>query len=102
MYALNDNEEKIIGTFGKNQCKFDDTKMTLKWKDGSEIIAIYRNYLEDDMELDDGTDEELWSFLFEVIDVNGTPPVYITEHNLFIVNYHNFPDEIIADGKKIN
>jgi len=104
MYALNEREEKVIGRFVDNQSKYEDAEMWLKWKDGSQVVAKYRMYLEDvnDCEPEDEKYEEFWSFVFEVTDVKGTPPVHITHHNLFIVSYHNFPDEIVVDGKKIN
>ena len=36
------------------------------------------------------------------IELTGKPPVEITEADFFIINYHNFPTEIICNGKKIN
>lgn len=94
---LNDNEEKIIGTFMINADENEGKKMLLKWKNGSQIQGIYDSYMEDesDYDMDEDGYEEFWSFVFKAIDLVGNPPVFITEDEYFCINYHNFPDEII-------
>lgn len=101
---LNHKEEKIIGKFFEISDEFENLTLILKWNEYSQITAIYDSYIEDesDCDMDDVQYEEFWSFVFKAIDVFGVPPVCITEDNCFLINYHNFPDEIIADGKKIN
>lgn len=83
---------------------YDKKTMLLTWSDGSKVIALFDTCFEDDneYEMDDEKYEEFISFVFTVLSIEGNPPVYITEDSGFIVNYHNFPDEIIVDGKKIN
>ncbi len=101
---LNGKEEKIIGKF-MNICEmYEEKEITLKWDENNCIKCVYDSYIEDetDCELEDADYEEFWSFVFEAIEVIGEPPVYITEDDYFCVDYRNFPDEIIADGKKIN
>ena len=104
MRYLNDKEEKIIGTFMYNMDDYYNCTVTLKWKDGSWVIAEFDACSEDDndLELDDENYEELTSFVFKALWVKDNPPVYITEDAFFLVDYRNFPDEIIAGGKKIN
>lgn len=101
---LNKREAEIIGTFMDVEDDFEGKKLILKWNNGSQVTAVYDTYIEDeaDCEIEDGNYEEFWSFVFKAIDLIGEPPVYITEDEYFCVNYHNFPDEIIADSKKIN
>ncbi|MBQ6998922.1 MAG: hypothetical protein IJN62_03945 [Clostridia bacterium] len=101
---LNDKEESIIGNFMNVADEYEQKEMILKWENGSQIHGIYDSYMEDetDFDIDDREYQEFWSFVFSVIDLTGDPPVYITEDEFFCVDYRNFPDEIIADGKKIN
>lgn len=101
---LNDKEEKIIGKFMDVADDLEEKMLTLKWNDGSQVLAIYDSYMEDevDCELDDEEYEEFWSFVFKAIDLVGTPPVYITEDKYFCVDYRNFPNEILDGTKKVN
>lgn len=101
---LNNNEEKIIGSFMNIADEVEGEIVILKWGNESKVKGIYDSYIEDenDLELDDEKYEEFWSFVFKVVEVIGEPPVYITEDEYFCINYHNFPDEIIVDDKKIN
>lgn len=101
---LNNKEEKIIGSFMTIADEVEGETVILKWEDGSEVKGIYDSYIEDenDLELDDEKYEEFWSFVFEVVEVSGEPPVYITEDDYFCVNYHNFPEKIMVNGKDIN
>ena len=103
---LNPHEEKIIGTFSNNCTPFYKTPTTLllRWAD-CEILAVFLEEMEDENDPDGGIDdpefEEFWSFLFRVKEVHGHPPV--EPYNGFIlVNYHNFPEEILHDGVKVN
>lgn len=104
MLFLNEKEEKIIGVFINNTDKYENERMVLKWKDGSFVVATFDTYIEDedDCDIEDENYEEFWSFVFKVHRIEGEPPVFITQHDYFLVNYRNFPDEIIAKGKKIN
>lgn len=101
---LNDKEEKVIGKFMTCSDEYEQKPMILKWGNKTVVKAIYDSYIEDeaDCEMDDSDYEEFWSFIFKVVDVSDKPPVFVTEDRYFCVNYHNFPDEIICDGKKIN
>lgn len=104
MVYLNDKEEKIIGLFMDIADDLEGKSLVLKWKDGSQMKAIYDSYMEDEMdcELEDDNYEEFWSFVFEAVSVSGNPPVFITEDNFFCINYQNFPDEILVGNKKVN
>ncbi len=101
---FSENEEKIIERFYDNLDEFDNKKMLLIWNDGSKIFANFDTCFEDDneLEMDDENYEEFCSFIFEVLAVEGNPPVHISEANFCLINYHNFPDTILADGQKIN
>ena len=37
-----------------------------------------------------------------MIKSEGTPPVDVSEAKYFVVNYHNFPENILLNGEKIN
>lgn len=78
--------------------------MILKWGSKIRIHARFDTCFEDDndLEIDDTDYEEYTSFVFKKLHVIGEPPVFITEHDHFCIDYRNFPDEIITDGKKIN
>ena len=52
--------------------------------------------------MDDAIYEEYISFVFKLIEAFENLPIYITEDKYFCVDYRNFPDEILVDGKKIN
>ena len=101
---LNKNEEEIIDRFLGNLDEYDSQEMKLIWRDVGTITARFDTCFENDNELDesDAEYEEFESFVFEVICISGDPPVYITEDNYFCIDYHNFPDEILIDGIKIN
>jgi len=94
-----DEERKITQAFYRNLDRFEAEKMTLAWESGT--ITAHFDTCFDDFN-DDNEDEEYTSFVFKVIDVSGEPPVFITKDNFFCVNYHNFPDAIMVEGKKIN
>lgn len=101
---LNDYEEKIIDTFMGNLNEYENEEMSLIWKDGSALVATFDTCFEDENEydMDDPRYEEFTSFAFTAILMFGKPPVYITEDKGFLIDYHNFPEKIIARGKKIN
>ncbi len=99
---LNNKEEEIIGVFLGNLDHFESFEMLLKWDNGSQVKALFDTCFED--EDDDENDvefEEYMSFMFKVISVVGEPPIEICD-NYFLINYRNFPKEIIVDSKKIN
>lgn len=104
MIYLNENEEKIIGKFMDNEDNYTQKILTLIWSDGSKATARYDTFIEDesDSELDDEGYEEFWSFVFEKIEASGEPPIEVTEDNCFTISYHNFPTDIVLDGKKVN
>lgn len=101
---LNEKEEKIISHFLSRLNQYDIEEMKLLWLDGSVVFANFDTCFEDDNGLDEDDEayEEFTTFVFKVIDISGNPPVFITEDDFFCVNYRNFPDEILVDGKKIN
>lgn len=101
---LNNHESAVVGTFAENLDQYGNEIMELIWKDGSKIKAEFDTCFEDDndLEMDEEGYEEFTSFAFTVISVSGEPPVYITEDNGFLIDYHNFPDEILVNDEKIN
>ena len=104
MIYLNENEEKIIGKFIEVEDKYENNALSLVWKNGDRVEAKYDSFIEDenDCELEDENYEEFWSFIFKKIEIEGNPPIEVTEDGYFLINYHNFPQEILVDGKKIN
>ena len=101
---FSEKEEKVIRVFYNNISEYEEIIMILKWNNGSQIIATFDTCFEDnnEFEMDAPEYEEYISFVFKAIDTVGSPAVYITEDEYFCVDYRNFPDEIIANGKKIN
>ena len=102
---LNPREGVIINRFGAYAAYHYDCLFLLRWSDTDYILAEYDQAMEDENDPDGGIDdpefEEFWSFLFRVKEVHGHPPV--EPYNGFIlVNYHNFPEEILHDGVKVN
>ena len=103
MIFLNEKEEQIIGKFMMYPQKYE-VALTLRWIGKGEIIAKFDSFMEDenDYEPNDKNYEEFWSLLFSAIKIMRNPPVSIAKNKDFLINYHNFPDEILVDGKKIN
>lgn len=101
---LNEQEEVLISRFLEHIDHYDTEEMELVWRDVGTIIAKFDTCFEDENDFaeDEPGYEEFTTFVFEVVEVSGEPPVFITEDNFFCVNYHNFPDEILVAGKKIN
>lgn len=101
---LNDKEEAVIGTFLSNLDEYEFEEMELTWENGGKIVANYVSNYEDSNDKRKGEEgyEEYTSFVFDMIDVTGEPPVFISEQDGFCMNYHNFPSEITVDGTKIN
>ena len=101
---LNEREEAIIGVFLSHADDYDFEEMELTWKDGSKIVATYVSNYEDSNDKRKGEEgyEEYTSFVFDVIEVEGEPPVLISEQDGFCLNYHNFPETITKDGEKLN
>ncbi len=104
MLYLNDKEEKVIGKCIEVIDDYYQKEMLLNWGNGNIVYGIYDSYIEDENDFDMESDEyeEFWSFVFKVIKVFGNPPIHVTEDKYFCVDYRNFPDEILVDGKKIN
>lgn len=95
---FNNIEEKTISTFMGNLTHINDEILTLKWESGSAKVQ-FDTCFED---IDDKTDEEFHSFVFIVCSKTGNPPLNVTDENYCIINYKNFPDEILMNGEKIN
>ncbi|MBR5614214.1 MAG: hypothetical protein IKW64_02800 [Clostridia bacterium] len=104
MYFLNEKEEKVIGKFLNSTNSIQGKELNLIWDDGSHVHALYDSYIEDesDFEMDEDGYEEFWSFVFKVICADANAPIEITEDDYFLINYRNFPKEIIINGEKIN
>ena len=104
MLFLNKNEENIICNFLKHEREYINKDLDLRWENKGGVIAKYKVLLEDesDYEIGESEYEELWSFGFNLVEIYGAPPISVNHQNNFLINYHNFPDEIIFDGKKIN
>ncbi len=104
MMYLNGKEEKIIGKCIEIIDNYFQKEMKLSWADGSIVYGIYDTYIEDENDFDIKSDkyEEFWSFVFKATKVIGNPPICVTEDEYFMVNYHNFPNEILVDGTRIN
>lgn len=104
MIYLNENEKKHIEKFIMIADDYKCKEMILKWDDGNKIVAIYKDFIEDenDYDIENANYEEFWSFVFEFVSKVGNPDIYITSDNYFLINYHNFPKEILVDGVKIN
>ena len=101
---LNEKEEAVIGTFLSVADEYYDEEMELSWENGGKIVATFVSCYEDSNDKKKGEEgyEEYTGFVFDAIEVVGEPPVFISEQDGFCLNYHNFPDAIVADGEKIN
>ena len=94
------SEQSIIETFYKNLSNItEEDILTLVWSEG-QIQAKFDTCFDDFNE--ENEEDEFTSFVLKKIESTGKPPVEITEADFFIINYHNFPTEIICNGKKIN
>jgi hypothetical protein len=94
------SEQSIIETFYKNLSSItEEDILTLVWSEG-QIQAKFDTCFDDFNE--ENEEDEFTSFVLKKIELTGKPPVEITEADFFIINYHNFPIEIICNGKKIN
>lgn len=99
MYFSN-NERCIIEKFYKNLSKITGKdKLTLIW-DECQILANFDTCF-DDFD-DDNENDEFTSFVFKKLEQKGISPIEITSEGLFIINYHNFPHEILLNGEKLN
>lgn len=104
MVYWNKNEEAIIRDFLACNRNYIGEEVLLKWNGKGSVLAEYSMLMEDenDYEMNDERYEEFWSFAFHGVQITGNPPISINRQNNFLINYHNFPDEILVDGKKIN
>ena len=94
------NEQLIIETFYKKLSSLTgEDVLTLIWDEG-QIKAKFDTCFDDFNEKND--EDEFTSFVLKKIELIGTPPVVIAETGLFIINYHNFPKDIILNNEKIN
>lgn len=75
MIFWNNKEEAIIGAFLNQLEQYENEAMLLQWDDGSQILAQFDSYIEDenDFDMDDANYEEFWSIVFNAINVNGHP-----------------------------
>ena len=101
---FSEKEEKVIRTFYVNLESYARDEMVLKWDEDNYIVATFDTCFEDDndCEMDEEGYEEFTSFVFQAEEVSGNPPVELSDEGFFLINYHNFPKEILADGKRIN
>ena len=101
---LNGKEDMYITAFMNNLKNYAKEGMTLKWDNDNYISATFDVYFEDENEIDEDNDgyEEYISFSFKAVEIVGNPPIELTEDNYFLINYHNFPSEILVNGVKIN
>lgn len=95
---LNTFEEKIISTFLKNLNQICGKTLLLKWDTGC-VTAVFDTCFED---MDDETEEEFYSFSLVVYSKEGNPPILVSNDNYCLINYKNFPSEIMLGSKKIN
>ena len=98
-------EEKIIKKFycyvRSNEITRSDL-YTLKWKNGTEIVASYYTSGNDDncLEPDDPNYEEYTSFIMDIKEIinfdvrDGINLDEIKKYKAIIISYHNFPCEI--------
>ena len=103
MIYLNPNEQPIIEKLVQICEPYRGQIFTLKWQTGSytaKFLCMIED-LTDELDDDDPAFEEYWSFWFEVLEVHGHPPVE-PFHGSLLVNYHNFPEEILHAGVKVN
>ncbi|MBQ9986584.1 MAG: hypothetical protein IJP38_09835 [Oscillospiraceae bacterium] len=103
---MTNKELQIIGTFLRNLDEYENREMKLVWRKSGEITASFYTCFEDENDSEENSEnedfEEYISFVFDATEISGAPPVSLNSRKSFIINYHNFPDEIIIDGKKIN
>lgn len=90
-------EEKIISKFYKSIVEIKNNTLKLCWLNGS-AIARFDTCFEDE---DDETEEEYNSFVFEIKSIEGNIPVDVSDDNMCIVNYRNFPISIFLGKKDI-
>ncbi len=90
-------EEKIVSKFYKSIDQLEKSVIKLCWLNGS-ALAKFDTCFEDE---DDETGEEYNSFIFEIVSIEGQIPVEVSDDNLCIVNYKNFPNSILLDEKDI-
>ena len=94
------NEQSIIETFYKNLSRItEEDILTLVWSEG-QIQAKFDTCFDDFNE--ENEEDEFTSFVLKKLEAKGKPPIEITEANLFIINYHNFPKDIILNDERIN
>ena len=97
------NEKDIISTFYRNLSKIEATNLTLTWSTGS-IVATFDTCFDDDNGNEIGSPEydSFVSFAFQAIQITGNPPVFVTDDDMFLIDYRNFPSDIFANDKKVN
>ena len=94
------NEQSVIETFYRNLSKIQENDiLTLIWNEG-QIQAKFDTCFDDFNE--EKEEDEFTSFILKKLDLKGKPPVKITDADFFIINYHNFPKQIIFNGETIN
>lgn len=94
------NEKSIIEKFYKSLSEIGGNDiLELLWETGK-ITAVFDTCFDD---FDENNEkDEFTSFVFKSKNMEGVIPVDIGENDLFIVNYHNFPKQILLNGKEIN
>lgn len=103
MLYLNNKEEKVIGSFMDIEENFANKMLRLVWGDGSEVVAKYDSFIEDENENDFNSEkyEEYWSFVFLAIEAPQKVPIDISDDGFFTINYLNFPEKILCENKII-
>lgn len=94
---FSEQEELIISKFCTNLETIENSTIMLIWEEGR-VEALFDTCFED---MDDDTEEEYHSFVFVAKQIEGKPPVEISEDNLFLVSYKNFPEKIMLENKNI-
>lgn len=94
------NEKSVVEKFYKNISILNENDiLSLVWENG-EIKATFDTCF-DDFDANDENDEYT-SFVFKKVEVGNRISFDTEQSDYIIVNYHNFPREILLNGKKIN
>lgn len=102
MVYLNSKEEKTIAPFMSIEEKFRGKVLRLIWHNGTDAIAKYDSFIEDENECDYDSEEyeEYWSFVFLEV-VPSAAPIKLSNDGFFVINYHNFPEMILCDKEVV-
>lgn len=93
-------EQIIIEKFYKEVKSLTENDALLLIWENSKVEATFDTCFDDFDENNES--DEFTSFVFKKKEITGTPPIEISEDNFFIINYHNFPEDIVLNNVKIN